>query len=646
MDLAQMIRNNEVFSKRFGYYSSLGYSEKAATVLSVLIYGNRDLSGLIKELGGERILEKLYGWLLEADGRDPQSAVSDYFVKKRRVESGPGPRHSVFEGLFGGLSRAKSAPRGRGRAVEDSGALCDECVDIEEPVAGAAAPAAAPVMGMSSAMIVGGAAGAMPGMGMGMINNIGAIPNPGDTGALPNLDELTATDSYEKIEEKDAKSPLTAPTSTFRMTTNTSSMGIILNQIRSGRGIDRSQVRIEEVLNYFDYDEEPPKEEIFKISTELSKTSDDRELLYVYVGAGGEVKEYQNIVLLLDVSGSMSSQNVQTQQAIATVISKLKKGDKFSLITYSNNDETVFDGFEINGEGDKEDVMGRVLSLVITGCTNGSAGIETAYKIGAEHYKENGNNQVILITDGDLNFGITKKDGLQALIEEKKKSNLFLSVIGTGLYNYKDDKLEVLSKHGNGTYCVVNNLEDVDRSVNKRYVSLANIVAKDVKAQVEFNPRYVKSYRLLGYENRALAHEDFVNDKVISEPYGAGGHGVALYEIESCATEGEVKQELKYQSAQLTDSDELCTVKIRYKAPLSDESTELAKAVSAKEFKEDSENIRLARFLYCLGEKLRKSDKLSSADEDFYAAMLKDDAYLKLPGGNGELLRLIIKYLS
>ena len=650
MDLAQMIRNNEVFSKRFGYYSSLGYSEKAATVLSVLTYGNRDLSGLIKELGGERILEKLYGWLLEVEGRDPQSAVSDYFARKRRTESAPRP--SFLGGLIGGFSRAKSAPRGRGRAVENSGALYEECVDIEEPVVGAAAPAAAvqaaaaPVLGMALAAgsVVGGNAGAIP--GMGTVGNINVTPNLEDTGALPNLAELTATDSYENIEEKDAKSPLTAPTSTFRMTTNTSSMGIILNQIRSGRSVDRSQVRIEEVLNYFDYDEEPPKEEIFKISTELAKTSGDRELLYVYVGAGGEVKEYQNIVLLLDVSGSMSSHNVHTQQAIATVVSKLKKGDRFSLITYSDSDETVFNGFKINGEGDKEDVMGRVLLLVITGCTNGSAGIETAYKIGAEHYKKNGNNQVILITDGDLNFGITKKDGLEKLIEEKKKSNLFLSVIGTGLYNYKDDKLEVLCKHGNGTYCVVNNLEDVDRSVNKRYVSLANIVAKDVKAQVEFNPRYVKSYRLLGYENRALAHEDFVNDKVISEPYGAGGHGVALYEIESCETEGGVKQELKYQSAQLTDSDELCTVKIRYKAPLSDESTELAKAVSAKEFKENSENIRLARFLYCLGEKLRNSDKLSPADEEFYDTMLKDDAYLNLPGGNGELLRLIVGYLN
>ncbi len=137
----------------------------------------------------------------------------------------------------------------------------------------------------------------------------------------------------------------------------------------------------------------------------------------------------------------------------------------------------------------------------------------------------------ILITDGDLNFGITSKGGLKSLIEEKKISNLFLSVIGTGLYNYKDDKLEVLAKHGNGTYCVVNDLEDVEVSINKRYIALTNIVAKDVKAQVEFNPRFVKNYRLLGYENRELNHEDFTNDSVISEPYGSGSHGVALYEL-------------------------------------------------------------------------------------------------------------------
>ncbi len=643
MNVAKLIRDNEQNKKRFEYYSSLGYSEKAATVLSLLTYGKRQLADLIYELGGERIIDKLYGWLIESNAKDPETALDD--LARRRVEREERRSGSIFEMIGNGLSsrfgakgRAaeKSGGRARGLAdVKDSGAIMDEAVEPPEtaifetprPGAGASGPMRMAALRAAS-------------------NGMAAAPASEDTGALPDLSELTATDSYEKIEEKDARSPLTAPTSTFRMTTNTASMGIVLNQIRSGRNVDRSQVRIEEFLNYFDYNEERPDKDIFKISTELSRTGNNRELLYIYVGAGGEVKEYQNIVLLLDVSGSMSSQNVWTQQAIATIVSRLKKGDRFSLITYSNKDETVYNGFEIKGEGDKEDVMGRVLSLVITGCTNGSAGIETAYKIGAEYYKEDGNNQVLLITDGDLNFGVTKKDGLEKLIEEKKKSRLFLSVIGTGLYNYKDDKLEVLSKHGNGTYCVINSLEDVNRSVNKRYVSLANVVAKDVKAQVEFNPRYVRSYRLLGYENRALAHEDFVNDKVISEPYGAGGHGVALYEIECAGTEGEVEQELKYQSAQLTDSDELCTVKVRYKLPLSDESIELAKAVSADELTKDSGNIKLGRFLYCLAEKLRGSDKLSKEDEKFYNAMVKDEAYLELPGENGETLKTIVKYLA
>ena len=202
----------------------------------------------------------------------------------------------------------------------------------------------------------------------------------------------------------------------------------------------------------------------------------------------------------------------------------------------------------------------------------------------------------------------------------------------------------MLSKNGNGTYRVVNDLEDVMYSVRDRYISLTNIVAKDVKAQVEFNPRYVKSYRLLGYENRKLNHEDFVNDAVISEPYGAGGHGVALYEIERGDAEG--TQELKYQTAVLTDSKELCTVKVRFKQPLSDESVEISKAVDAGAESEIGGNTRLAYFIYCLGEKLRGSDKLKKEDEEFYAAMLKDGEYLKLPGGNSETLKLIVEYLS
>ena len=243
----------------------------------------------------------------------------------------------------------------------------------------------------------------------------------------------------------------------------------------------------------------------------------------------------------------------------------------------------------------------------------------------------------MLITDGDLNFGITDKGGLKDLIEEKKKSGLFLSVIGTGLWNYKDDKLEVLSKHGNGTYCVVNSLADVTESVDRRYIALTNIIAKDVKAQVEFNPRFVKAYRLLGYENRELSHEDFVDDTVISEPYGSGGHGVALYELEM----GEAAQAgLKYQTAAVTDSDELCTVKLRYKEPLEDVSHEIEAIVFDRDT--GTKNAELARLLYCISEKLRGSDKLDEADEAWLKEMVSGGKYKELRS-NADKLTLFVE---
>ena len=215
---------------------------------------------------------------------------------------------------------------------------------------------------------------------------------------------------------------------------------------------------IEELLNAFEFDAKPPVGEKFRISTELMPKSENKELLYINVQAAKEEKEHQNIVLLLDVSGSMGSNDEVTQEAIATIFSKLKVGDTISLVTYSDTDHTVIDGYTIKSDTDKELLMGVLMGIEINGCTYGSAGIMTAYELGKKHYHEGWSNQVILITDGDLNFGITEKHDLKDLIEEKKKSGLFLSVVGTGLYNYKDDKLETLSKHGNGTYCVVNSL--------------------------------------------------------------------------------------------------------------------------------------------------------------------------------------------
>lgn len=442
-------------------------------------------------------------------------------------------------------------------------------------------------------------------------------------------------DGYEPIEEKNARSVFTAPTSTFRMTTSTASIGILFNQLRSGRRIRMDQVRIEELLNYFDYASEIPSDAKFRIQTELLPKSVNKKLLYINVQACEEQREHQNIVVLLDVSGSMSGNAEVTQATVATILSKLHAGDTFSLVTYSDRDHTVIDGFQIRDDQDKEILMGYVMSLEIDGCTYGSAGIKTAYELGAKHYHDGWSNQVMLITDGDLNFGITDKGGLRELIEDKKRSGLFLSVIGTGLWNYQDEKLEVLSKHGNGTYCVVNDLKDVEESIDRRYIALTNIIAKDVKAQLEFNPRFVKSYRLLGYENREIAHEDFADDTVISEPYGSGGHGVALYELEM--GNGGEQTALKYQTPLLTDSDELCTVKIRYKEPLADVSHEIESVVYDQDA--GTKNTELAWFIYCVSEKLRGSDKLDAEDEAFLEKMLADGKYKEL--GNREKLTML-----
>ena len=281
-------------------------------------------------------------------------------------------------------------------------------------------------------------------------------------------------DGYEPIEEKNARSVFTAPTSTFRMTTSTASIGILFNQLRSGRRIRMDQVRIEELLNDFDYASEIPSDAKFRIQTELLPKSVNKKLLYINVQACEEQREHQNIVVLLDVSGSMSGNAEVTQATVATILSKLHAGDTFSLVTYSDRDHTVIDGFLIRDDQDKEILMGYMMGLEIDGCTYGSAGIKTAYELGTKHSHDGWSNQVMLITDGDLNFGITDKGGLRELIEDKKRSGLFLSVIGTGLWNYQDEKLEVLSKHGNGTYCVVNDLKDVEAAVVYRLAACAH----------------------------------------------------------------------------------------------------------------------------------------------------------------------------
>ena len=612
MKFKHLINKSKETRRKYEYYLGLGYSEHAAKVLSVVTYGDENLVFLVKQLGRKNVIEGLYSWLHERKEKTPGEAIEAFYDEKYRR-----PLYEEEE------KRRKIFAKARGSRSMPSANISPSTVETCEkrsPVACAC----------QEILCDDDLTGCDPCIATDSVQEDSS-----------ELMESLSTDAYAPIEEKDAKNVFTGPTSTFRMTTSNASMGIVFNQIRSERRVNMDQVRIEEVLNYFDYEAKIPTEAKFAITTELMEKKGNKKILFIDAQAAHEKKEHQNIILLLDTSGSMCSNDEVTQEAIATIFSKLRAGDRVSLVTYSSKDHTYFKGFEIKDEQSKEELMGIILGIEIEGCTWGSAGINTAYAIGEKFYKPDWNNQVILITDGDLNFGITDKHGLKGLIEEKKKSNLFLSVVGTGLYNYKDDNLEVLAKHGNGTYCVVNNLDDVDESINRRFIALTNIVAKDVKAQVEFNPRFVKSYRLLGYENRQLNHEDFKNDAVISEPYGSGGHGIALYELEM--NEGEdpaVTTDLKYQKPVLTDSDELGSVSIRYKESLSDKSSEIGAAVYNKN--RSTQNVQLAYLLYCLSEKLRGSDKLDEYDEKFLDVMITSEFYKNFSGPNREKLEMLL----
>ena len=621
MNIGKWICESADCRNKYEYYLSLGYSDKAAQVLSAVTYGDNELVYLVSRLKKENKLEALYDWLQTREEDDPEDAVSAYYE-----ENHPKPKFDDFERRYKICGSAGGAIT-PSLASEPFGEVSDDDADLEfvrEEVFDEM-----DMFCMAPQSVVNTSAIHFRTSPMARLKKV------------PHLAEALATDTYESIEEKDAKNVFTAPTSTFRMTTSNASMGVVFNQLRNGRRIELDQVRIEEILNAFDYEAEIPTDAKFRISTEFLEKKDNKKILYINAQAAEEKKERQNIILLLDTSGSMWDDNETTQEAIATIFSKLNVGDSISLVTYSTEDHTWIEGYEIEGPQDKEDLMGVILGIEIDGCTDGSAGIETAYKFGKRFYIPDGNNQVILITDGDLNFGITEKGGLKDLIEEKKKSNLFLSVIGTGLYNYKDDKLETLSKHGNGTYCVVNALEDVDEFINRHYVALTNIVAKDVKAQVEFNPRFVKSYRLLGYENRELNHEDFKNDAVISEPYGSGGHGIALYELEMAdGRDRTVKTDLKYQTPVLTDSDELGTVTIRYKEPLGDNSVPIEAVIYNKET--PTKNAQLAYFIYCLSEKLRGSNKLNDYDEQYLDVMITSGLWKSFSGPNRDKLAMLV----
>ena len=415
------------------------------------------------------------------------------------------------------------------------------------------------------------------------------------------------TEEYSKWEERGFRSVLKEPLSTFSADVDTASYSNLRRLLTEGYSLEelpRGAVRIEELLNYFSYDYEEPKgQEPFGVTTKLGECPWNEEAKLLMIGLKTEDIDYSqappsNLVFLLDVSGSMSHADKLPllQESFGLLAENLTEKDRISIVTYAGDDEVVLRGAAGN---ETRKIKRAINRLKAGGGTNGSKGIETAYEIAEENFIKGGNNRIILATDGDLNIGLTTEEELEELITEKKESGIYLSVLGFGAGNLKDNKMEVLADKGNGNYAYIDSLREARKVLVEEMTATLLTICKDVKLQVEFNPSVVSDYRLIGYENRALNREDFEDDTKDAGEIGAGHSVTVLYElilkepitdlseeeIKGLKYEKNYKKELKEageSSAALYE--EWLTLSIRYKKPAEDSSNLLRYPVSYEDY--------------------------------------------------------------
>ena len=396
-----------------------------------------------------------------------------------------------------------------------------------------------------------------------------------------NADFEQNDEEYNYISENGYTAVSSAPLSTFSADVDTASYTNVRRMIDNGSDVPPDAVRIEEFINYFDYDYADPADgEPFAVHTELSDCpwNDETELLMVGINTKGfdavlDERPAMNLVFLIDVSGSMYDDNKLplVQKSFSMLTDNLTAADRVSIVTYAGSDEVVLEGADGN---DRKKILRAINDLEAGGSTAGAAGITTAYDIAQKYFIDGGNNRVILATDGDLNVGLSSESELTRLIEEKRESGVFLSVLGFGTGNYKDNRLEALADYGNGNYSYIDSEKEAKKVLVDEMSGTLFTVAKDVKFQLEFNPANVKGYRLIGYENRVMAAEDFNDDTKDAGEIGAGHSVTVLYEIVPADSKMELgESELKYASdSEGVMGDELLTVNIRYKEPEGSES--------------------------------------------------------------------------
>jgi len=460
-------------------------------------------------------------------------------------------------------------------------------------------------------------------------------------------------ESYTQINENPFKRSDLTPLSTFSIDVDKAAYSNIRRMINNGQMILKEAVKIEEMVNYFSYDYPQPQDNHpFSINTEVVQTPWHNETQLVRIGLQGKVYNNDelpasNLTFLIDVSGSMDSPNKLQllKSAFKLLVNQLRDKDMVSIVVYAGAAGVVL---EPTSGKNKPEILRALNNLQAGGSTAGGAGIELAYKLAEKHFKKEGNNRVILATDGDFNVGASSDSDMQTLIEQKRKSGVFLSVLGFGYGNYKDSKLETLADKGNGNHAYIDNMQEAQKVFGKEFGGTLFTIAKDVKIQVEFNPNKVKAYRLIGYENRLLADEDFIDDTKDAGELGSGHTVTALYEIIPFGVQVDYLKDiskLKYTSIEAFNKydDELFTVKFRYKNPNESKSIEMVH-IQDSQVTKASEDMNFASAVALFGMKLRQSKYYNNASLNKIIKLANDGRGEDKDGYRAEFVRLIESY--
>lgn len=429
------------------------------------------------------------------------------------------------------------------------------------------------------------------------------------------------TEEYDKIDENGFKASMLNPLSTFSIDVDAASYSNARRMINNGQMPYKDAVRIEEFINYFDYNyPDPTGEHPFEVVTEVANCPWNTKHQLVHIGLQGKKLDYSNLsatnlVFLIDASGSMSSANKLPllKSSLKLLLNQLGKNDRIAIVAYAGAAGLVLPSTPAT---EKDTIIEALDNISSGGSTAGGAGIQLAYKIAKENLIADGNNRVILATDGDFNVGTSSSSELVRLIEEKRKDDIYLTICGFGMGNYKDGRMEQISNAGNGNYYYIDNIQEAKKIFVKEMRATLFTIAKDVKIQVEFNPNKVQAYRLIGYENRLLKNEDFNDDKKDAGELGAGHTVTALYEIIPAGVQSEfIKNvdKLKYQNTKVSNaakSDEMMTLKLRYKNPSESKSNLISSVIKGtdKAFNTTSENFKFSASVAAFGMLLRDSE--------------------------------------